>query len=324
MFRALMKSLPPIRKLLDERDALTQELALSKDAAGRMRESIAQHEADAQSLTELLSPYQTAARERRLIITDYACEPKQRQPLEWLADRFEREVDAYRDTLRVATGYVEALKRIAINHDMTTSEPLWSNPWFAPLDGAMLYALIAKHNPGRYVEVGSGHSTRFARRAINDTGNRTQIVSIDPHPQSSVGGLADEQITSSLELMPADFWRSMRSDDILFFDGSHRSFQNSDVTVFFTEILPTLPSGMIYGIHDICLPEDYPAAWSDRFYNEQYLLTCYLLGGAAGDRILLPSFWASQQPDLHNLLEALWGSLPGLETHGGAFWMQRA
>ena len=36
-------------------------------------------------------------------------------------------------------------------------------------------------------------------------------------------------------------------------------------------------------MHDILLPFDYPAEWADRFFNEQYLLASYLLGGAAGD-----------------------------------------
>ena len=64
----------------------------------------------------------------------------------------------------------------------------------------------------------------------------------------------------------------LSAGDMVFIDNSHRAFQNSDVTVFFTEVLPALPAGVAYGIHDIFLPDDYPAGWSDRFYNEQYLL----------------------------------------------------
>ena len=42
--------------------------------------------------------------------------------------------------------------------------------------------------------------------------------------------------------------------------------RNSDVTVFFTEIA-NLPQGMVYGLHDIFLPWDYPEQWSNRFYR---------------------------------------------------------
>ena len=46
-------------------------------------------------------------------------------------------------------------------------------------------------------------------------------------------------------------------------------------------------------MHDIILPCDYPEHWRDRFYNEQYLLLAYLLGGADGDEIVLPVHWAA-------------------------------
>jgi hypothetical protein len=49
-------------------------------------------------------------------------------------------------------------------------------------------------------------------------------------------------------------------------------------------------------MHDIFLPWDYPEKWRQRFYNEQYLLLTYLLGGADGDEIVLPVLWATHQP----------------------------
>ena len=64
---------------------------------------------------------------------------------------------------------------------------------------------------------------------------------------------------------------------MLFIDSSHRSFTNSDVTAFYLDILPRLKSGVLIHIHDVFLPYDYPPEWSDRFYNEQYLLACVLL-----------------------------------------------
>jgi hypothetical protein len=116
----------------------------------------------------------------------------------------------------------------------------------------------------------------------------------------------------------------LSTDDVLFFDGSHRSFQNSDVTVFFTEILPALPAGVLVGIHDIFLPDDYPDFWLKRFYSEQYLLACWLL---AGDQIKveMPIWYCSTQPSLLNILNELWNS-PNLSSAyipGGIFWITR-
>ena len=169
-------------------------------------------------------------------------------------------------------------------------------------------------------------STRFARQAIIDLGLRTRIVSIDPHPHTVVDTLCDEMVRSRLEEVPRGFWESVGPEDLLFVDNSHRSFPNSDVTVFFTEALPALRPGTIWGMHDIFLTWDYPEHWRDRFYNEQYLLLAYLLGGADGDEILLPVHWAASRPALHGILASLWAHqdlFRNAGTGGGCFWMRR-
>jgi hypothetical protein len=91
-------------------------------------------------------------------------------------------------------------------------------------------------------------------------------------------------------------------------------------------VMPALKPGTIWGLHDILLPWDYPDARSNRFYNEQYLLMAYLLGGADGDDILLPARLATFQPVLHDLLAPLWARQDlsrDVGTHGGCFWMRR-
>ena len=101
---------------------------------------------------------------------------------------------------------------------------------------------------------------------------------------------------------------------------------NSDVTVFFSEVLPALKPGTIWGLHDIFLPWDYPQEWRDRFYNEQYLLLTYLLGGIGDDDVLLPVRWASSQASLHMILQPLWEReelFRNTGTRGGCFWARR-
>ena len=138
--------------------------------------------------------------------------------------------------------------------------------------------------------------------------------------------LCDQVMRCRMEDVPSEFWEGIGADDLLFIDNSHRSFPNSDVTVFFAEVLPTLQPGTIWGLHDILLPWDYPEEWRHRYYNEQYLLLAYLLGGAGGDEIILPVKWATHQPLLHGILSPLWARrdlFRGVGTHGGAFWMRR-
>lgn len=208
-----------------------------------------------------------------------------------------------------------------------TSAPNWLNGWFPGFDAISIYGLLAVNNPRWYVEVGSGNSTKFARQAIKDHGLRTLITSIDPFPRADIDRICDKVIRQPCEDVSSELFDSLTSEDILFVDNSHRSFPNSDVTVFFTEILPNLPCGMIYGLHDIFLPEDYPDEWKDRYYNEQYLLAAYLLGGADGDEIVLPNTYLSYfVPHLLKPLDDTLNNpeLSGIEKTGGAFWMRRA
>jgi predicted O-methyltransferase YrrM len=272
-----------------------------------------------------------ARAEGRLIVTEYPYHPH-RRPIEEAAGgrrltaRLRAEEDRYATSLRSIARHIGPLLCIP-REEEDPSRPFWLNPWFPPFDGASLYGLVAERSPQRYIEVGSGISTRFARKAISDLDLQTRIVSIDPHPHTAIDTLYDEVVRSRMEEVPRAFWEGIGPDDLLFIDNSHRSFPNSDVTVFFTEVMPALRPGTIWGIHDIFLPWDYPEEWRDRFYNEQYLLLTYLLGGADGDEIVLPVMWAANQPHLHGILAPLWARedlFRDVGTQGGCFWMRRA
>ncbi len=271
-----------------------------------------------------------ASRENRLFITDYAYFPAPRELEKAAGGRqvdaiFRRHLPSIAATMQGIARHADALQRIPREESGPLS-PFWANPWFPPFDGSALYGILAETKPRRYIEVGSGISTRFARQAVKDLGLETRIISIDPHPHNAVEGLCDETIVKRAEDMPASFWAGLSADDMVFIDNSHRCFPGSDVTVFFTEVMPALPEGVVYGIHDIFLPQDYPAEWNDRFYSEHYLLMMYLLGGGGHDQILLPVRWAWREPELHGALSALWDRkdlFDGLWTHGGAFWARR-
>jgi len=206
------------------------------------------------------------------------------------------------------------------------AEPSWVNGWFPAFDAVMLYGLLALRNPRWFVEVGSGNSTRFARRAIRDHDLRTKIISIDPCPRAEIDAICDQVVRAPLEDVDMTQVEPLSSEDLLFVDSSHRSFQNSDVTVFFTEILPALPPGLVYGMHDIYLPNDYPVEWAERFYSEQYLLACYLHGGADGDEVVAPLAYLWHETDLFSAFAPTFDRL-GLthpQRYGNSFWMRKS
>ena len=237
-------------------------------------------------------------------------------------------LDRGRDDYRVLLGrcleFAGTLATIPARGHAASPEPAWINGFLPGLDSVALYTLLAVGNPERYVEIGSGNSTKLTRRAIRDHHLRTRIVSIDPRPRADIDSIADEVIRRPLEKVDLTIVTSLRAGDILFIDGSHRCFMNSDVTVTFLEILPRLSSGVRVQFHDIFLPYDYPPGWEGSYYSEQYLLAAYLLGGARGVRVLLPNAYVSEDPELRLILDPFW-SRPGLEAverHGCSFWLE--
>ncbi|MGH9508484.1 MAG: class I SAM-dependent methyltransferase, partial [Terriglobales bacterium] len=116
----------------------------------------------------------------------------------------------------------------------------------------------------------------------------------------------------------------LRQGDILFVDGSHRSFMNSDVTVFFLDILPQLRPGVLVHIHDIDLPYDYVPEHAEWYYSEQYLLAVSLLAGHRGYRIVLPNAFISKEPDVMQVLAGFWSrpGLSGVPQKGVSFWIE--
>jgi len=215
-------------------------------------------------------------------------------------------------------------KSIPFTGSPNTNEVYWQNDYLPGLDLVFLYALVKEYKPAKILEIGSGHSTAVMRKAIVDGHLTTKIRCIDPHPRRILKSLADEVIPVALEdLKEMELFSMLVPGDILFFDGSHISLPNSDVTVFFMEILPKLAPGVIVQIHDIYLPFDYPIEMARRGYNEQYLLAQLLrFGWPDKIEILFPAYWISRQEAFQKeMTVGLWDHLPNqIEKHGGSFW----
>ncbi len=159
--------------------------------------------------------------------------------------------------------------------------PRFDQSWFPTLDACVAYALIRDHGPRRIVEVGSGHSTRFLSRALADGGHDGEIVAVDPAPRADIADLPRVRLVRDTvhRADPAVF-AALASGDVLFIDSSHILMPGSDVDLLFNRVLPDLPAGVIVHIHDILLPDDYPASWAWRNYNEQLAIVALLATGA--------------------------------------------
>lgn len=210
---------------------------------------------------------------------------------------------------------------IAVEEPADPQQPFWSNRMMSGLDAAAIYGFIAERQPERYVEVGSGNSTKFARRAIRDLGLATRIVSIDPHPRAEIDALCDEVVRAPFETIDLAFFAELGPRDLVLIDNSHRVLQNSDATVAFLDLLPILPTGVLIGIDDIFLPADYPPEWRYRYYSEQYTLGAFLLGGHAGYSIELPAAYLTRTSASATVIREQLHLPVGIE--GNMFWMSR-
>ena len=183
----------------------------------------------------------------------------------------------------------------------------WHNPMLPALDALSL--MWAASGAKTYMEVGSGNSTLFVRAALRQAGRDTRIVSIDPAPRAEVDAVCDEVIRQPVENVDPAIFDRLEPGDVLFIDNSHRSFMNSDVTVCMTEVIPRLKPGVLVGVHDVFLPYDYPQAWRDWGYNEQYLLAAMLLAGPEYFDIQLANHWLYRQGAHIGPLAAIWDRL---------------
>ena len=281
-------------------------------------------------------------REKHALIIDYTYTPKHRTSLkeskigEILESWYANNQGEVVELVRKFCSFRELYENIPIDPMDTTplSSPRWNNGWVSPLDAISIYGFLAIHNPRYYVEVGSGNSTMFAARSIRDHHLRTKIISIDPHPRAEINELCHKIYRMPFEDMDINFFTTLTAEDILLVDNSHRSFPNSDVTVFFTEVLPKLPAGLLYTLHDIYLPCDYPARWSckqRRWYNEQYLLCAYLLGGADSEIVHPNAFLATNSEILSlyygmgdkmdEVLERVWVKM--WDSRTSFFWLRK-
>ncbi|NJL19725.1 MAG: DUF1698 domain-containing protein [Leptolyngbyaceae cyanobacterium SM1_3_5] len=248
------------------------------------------------------------------------------QPNKYISKALESNHEIYRNVLQTFPKYFEYLRNIDIGVNEDAREPHYINPYLPAFDSVSLYCLIAELKPNVYIEVGSGNSTKFARRAISDHRLDTQIISIDPYPRAEIDSICDRVIRQPVEEVDLSIFDHLQKNDIVFIDNSHRCFMNSDVTICFLDIMPRLNPGVYLQIHDIFWPLDYPESWQERYYNEQYLLGALLANGLNNYEIVLPVYYASFQPELSSIISPLWSvdeKFDQVYKHGGSFWMRR-
>ena len=233
----------------------------------------------------------------------------------------------YEHLLNKIVDHKEVFRNIKSSElEKNEDEIAWNNGYLPAMDIFSLYTIIDHFKPRKYIEIGSGNSTKVARKCVKENKLNTKIISIDPFPRANIDHLADEVIREPLENID-DYQfiiNDLNENDILFIDNSHRCLPNSDATVFFLELLPFLKKGVVVHIHDIYLPNDYPQFMCDRFYSEQYVLAAFILANPEKYYTIFPGIFITEDKDLSAILSPIWDelSVKTLEKHGGSYWLQ--
>lgn len=198
--------------------------------------------------------------------------------------------------------------------------PRWTQDWFPRLDGAAAYALARRTPPKRIVEVGSGHSTRFLARALVDARAEATQICIDPAPRAQLLDLKVEWRRKVLGPEDMDLFDALEPGDMAVFDSSHILMPGTDVDIICNRILPRLASGVRVHIHDVFLPDPYPADWAWRGYNEHNALVGWLMGGAY--RPIWASHYAATR--LNAGARPVIAALPWSGVPESSLWIERA
>ncbi|MEJ6615219.1 MAG: hypothetical protein QNL46_10855 [Saprospiraceae bacterium] len=264
------------------------------------------------------------------LINEYPVDMKPRYghglpPHKQLYDIIDTERNTYRALIDAALSNQNEIAEIQDSSKVTDSKlPGWNNGFLPGLDIIAIYTMISYYKPKRYVEVGSGNSTKVAFKVKQEQHNSLEITSIDPMPRAEIDQLADVVIRKPFEDIDYQKVLNLEAGDILFIDNSHRILPNSDSMVFYMEIFPQLNKGVIVHIHDIYLPYDYPQFMCDRFYTEQYGLAMYVMANPKRYKTIFPCYFVSEDEELAKQLEPIWNhdNLKEVERHGGSYWLQ--
>ena len=267
----------------------------------------------------------------RIVLLDFPVIPsplyseQDKQPHKGLFNLIAANKFAYTLILQNTLKYQDAFATIDEDKQVENGiDPGWNNDYLPGLDMIMLYSLLAQTKPSNYIEIGSGTSTKVAHKSRRENSLNFEITSIDPSPRKNISKAADRIYAQKIQEVKLIAFETLEENDVIFFDGTHVLYPNSDVTWFFLEILPRLKKGVIVHLHDIYLPYDYPGFMLQRYYNEQYLLGALLLNNPGKYEILCPNYFIYTEKSLHNILSPIWNleSLKNVEQHGGSFWLR--
>ncbi|MEM6472696.1 MAG: class I SAM-dependent methyltransferase [Planctomycetota bacterium] len=303
--KQLIKKIPPIARLLNERNSLCDELvALKKQSAfehGHFYSPIPSEQDISDRFQELedRSPTELAGIDLRVEEQKHWCD--------LLSEHYDK--IPFPDDASPDTRYY------------------FHNPVFCASDAIALFGMMNQLRSSRIVEIGSG----FSSAVMLDTNEKfldssCQLTFIEPYPERLYTLLrnSDNDRSRVIEKRVQDVqdapWSDLVAGDILFIDSSHVSKCGSDVNRIYFEIVPSLNPGVVVHVHDVFPHFEYPEDWlrRGRFWNEDYLLRAFLQFNSQFEILM----WVPLMMEIHR--EFFETKMPKCcENSGGSLWLRR-
>ena len=248
-----------------------------------------------------------------------------RNPDLWVRPRLpasiDWELDAQEELVSRIAGHAPELEDVADADPGRAGEFVWQNGVFTGADAYAYYGLVRELEPARVLEVGAGWSSTLLARALRANKKQAAVTLVDPIINRGVLGDLVEQwdvIERGVQHVDPGVFASLRSGDVLFYDGSHCVRTAGDVNWMLFHVLPSLADGVWIHFHDIFWPRDYFAEWvlnDGLSWNEQYALEAFLSGNDHYRvRLAVGALRARRRDRLRELLPRL---------AGGSVWLQK-
>ena len=210
-------------------------------------------------------------------------------------------------------------------------------PGFTTVDAMVLYMMLRRHRPARYLEVGSGLSTYYASLAAARNaaeGRPMQMTVVDPFVSAATRALPGvEVLAQEAQDLPADWYaQQLAAGDVLFIDSTHIVRIDGEVPHLVLEVLPALSPGVLVHVHDVHFPYNVPADPAAYVFDRRWPMLF--------TEAMLVQAWLCHNPRVEILLstpllrhhreDVLKRLLPGyrpldsedFDTHHGSLWLR--
>ncbi len=336
------RRLPPVSRLLEERNVVNRDLAALQVQLAALREAAGSPHMDPEGAPLLVKQQELNERVAELERGQLFPPGHFYSPIPdpaWLAENAARLASANPTTLAgielraqsqldLLTQLGPLAAEIPFGEEPTATWRYgFANDQYSYGDASCLFAMLRHLRPKRYVEVGSGWSSALAldvNAAYFDYS--MSLTFIEPYPERLEARLRPEdRDVVTLHRCPVqevdlNVFTSLEAGDICFIDSTHVAKAGSDVNFLVFEVLPRLAAGVHVHVHDIGWPFEYFEDWlkQGRNWNETYLLRAYL----ADNRCYEIQLWNSYLMRNHGA--ALCAALPlSARNTGASLWLRR-